>query len=198
MKHTMQQLHAHHSKTAYLEDMSREVQSPLRKLMGHAEYIFTQSTDPMVKYSAKMVFEKSHQILSHVRNALDLSDMESGHFQLHNAHFNLAGFLSSLIQEFQADAMAHHLCLKLHFDNRISQLVFMDVKRLRQVLSHLLSDSMRFTPEDGHVQLSVVLVDQSREILFVLKSDEPKAMTPVHLHSADQGYANTATHCQPP
>lgn len=187
----MPQLHAHFPKTAHLEDMSRELQSPLRKLMGHAEYIFAQSIDPMVKYSAKMVFEKTHQMLNHVRNSLDLSDMELGHFQLHNAHFNLSGSVSGLVTEFQADAVEHQLCLKLHYDNRIPELVFLDAKRLRQVMSHLLSDSMKHTPDKGQIHLSVVLVDQRREILFVLKNDEIKSMVPVPIHSADQGYANT-------
>jgi K+-sensing histidine kinase KdpD len=81
----MPQLHADPPKTFPLEDMSRDLNVPLRQMMGHAEYIFNQTSDPMVKYSAKMVFEKSFQMINHVRNALHLSDMASGQFQLNMA-----------------------------------------------------------------------------------------------------------------
>ena len=145
----MQQLHAQNPKTAYLEDMSREIQPPLRELMGHAEYIFNQSSDAMVKYSAKM--------LSHVRNSLDLNDMESGHFQLHNAHFNLAAFI-------------------LQIDNRIPQLVFTDVKRLHEVLSHLLNDSWKFTPKNGE-SLSSTLTDK----LIAYWEEELNSPRPINL-----------------
>jgi signal transduction histidine kinase len=191
MRSVMPQLHPHYPKVTYLEDMSRDLQSPLRKLMGHAEYIFTRSDDPMVKYSAKMVFEKSFQILGHVRNALDLSDMASGQFELQRDHFNLSGLLSGLVHEFQGDATERGLCLKLHFDNRIPPLVYMDPKRLRSVLSHLLNDCLKYTPQQGQVQLSVVLVEQSREILFVLKNDEHSQSQHGHTNALEESYSST-------
>ena len=123
MRLFMQQLHAQNPKTAYLEDMSREIQPPLRELMGHAEYIFNQSSDAMVKYSAKM--------------------------------------LSAFI---------------LQIDNRIPQLVFTDVKRLHEVLSHLLNDSWMFTPKNGE-SLSSTLTDK----LIAYWEEELNSPRPINL-----------------
>jgi K+-sensing histidine kinase KdpD len=187
----MPQPHAHPPATFHLEDMSRDLNVPLKQMMGHAEYIFNQTSDPMVKYSAKMVFEKSFQMINHVRNALDLSDMASGQFQLNRASVDLSDLMRSLIHEFQNDANERHLCLKLHFDNRIPRLVLMDAKRLRLVLTHLLNDCLKYTLPNGQIQVSVVMVEPSREILFVLKNDENKPSMPNALRVFAESYAAT-------
>ncbi len=155
---------ANRAKSTFLATMSHEIRTPLNAIIGTLELAVQQQQrgQPSDASLLSVAHESAHSLLALIGNILDISRIESNRLILHPARTDLLQLIESVAMLFEGVARQKGLDFKLEIENGIAGDVLADAVRLKQVLSNLVSNAIKFTPE-GQVTLSVQLVAKNAE-----------------------------------
>ena len=95
-----------------------------------------------------------HSLLKLVNDILDFAKIESGKIELENEAFNLHQFLAEIVHLFSHEAKRKSLSLTVEYGKNVPDWIFGDFTRLRQILSNLISNAIKFT-EKGFVTIEI-------------------------------------------
>lgn len=155
---------ANRAKSAFLANMSHELRTPLNAILGYTQILSRDRnlTDKQQE-NISIIHRSGEYLLTLISDILDLSKIESGHLELHPAHFDFSEFLEGINDLFRL--RAHQKNIKYIYQpiSPIPMSVCADEKRLRQVLINLLSNAIKFT-QKGEVSLK--LTQSNGKILF--------------------------------
>ena len=147
------------SKTHFLAVMSHEIRTPLNGVIGMLELLRrTDLTGPQ-SLMAATIDESANNLLGLLDEILDLSKIEAGHMELRPQLFDLRGLVDDVVRLFNATAHSKGLRLRVQVDAAVPIELRADQLRLRQVLSNLLSNSIKFTNE-GEIVVAVRLLSK--------------------------------------
>jgi PAS domain S-box-containing protein len=155
---------ANSAKSEFLANMSHEIRTPLNAVIGLG-YLLEHTT----------LNEDQHQLLSKIQfggrallgvinNVLDLSKIEAGEMSLEDEPFDLPELVRDLGQMMAPQAAAKGIELIVQCAPSVPRMVRGDSSRLRQILTNLLGNSIKFT-EVGHVELKVSSAEHSSDRL---------------------------------
>ena len=161
-----QALQASTAKSEFLTRMSHELRTPLNGIMGMTEILDTTETKEERKKIIDVINESGHHLLTLVDNLLDLSQRETGSYQIHLERIELEPLAQSVIAKFKSPRKSKGLNLKMSIDEKLPTHIYSDKKILTQALSSLVDNAIKFTDEgsvsielsrrpDGQVQFSV-------------------------------------------
>ncbi|WP_293132006.1 ATP-binding protein [Okeania sp. SIO3I5] len=143
-------------KSEFLASMSHELRTPLNSILGFSDLLQRQISEPLSDRQVNQVrlIQKSGQhLLELINDILDLSKIESGKTELSLEVINIHEVCTDCLRMIQPRADKKRLALSLELDYRIST-VYLDQRRVRQIIINLLSNAIKFTPEGGKVKLS--------------------------------------------
>ncbi|MGD1804874.1 ATP-binding protein [Dapis sp. BLCC M126] len=143
-------------KSEFLASMSHELRTPLNSILGFSDLLQRQISEPLSDRQVNQVrlIQKSGQhLLQLINDILDLSKIESGKTELSLELINIHEVCTDCLRMIQPRADKKRLALSLELDYRIST-VYLDQRRVRQIIINLLSNAIKFTPEGGQVKLS--------------------------------------------
>ena len=147
---------ANHTKTAFLANVSHELRTPLNAILGYAQLLNHDKTcPPTVVESSKLIQQSSHYLLTLINDIIDISTVEVRQMTTFPIDIHLNKFLTDLIQIFQRRAQDKGLYFTYFCSPELPMGILSDEKRLRQILSHLLSNAVKFTQE-GEINFSVI------------------------------------------
>ncbi len=145
------------SKSLFLANMSHELRTPLNGIIGFAEMIALEINGPLgqPKYRdyGRLIVDSAGHLLSLVNDILDISALEIGKYRLHCEMVELRPLIEECLRLVQGAAGPHHLDLRLEAPP--GAMLQADRRGLRQMLLNLLSNAMKYTPEDGAVLVRV-------------------------------------------
>ena len=142
------------AKGEFLATMSHEIRTPLNGIVPMLDLLMTSRLAPDQQELVKTAYSSSHQLLRIVDDILDYSKLEADKLDLETTTFNLRELMESVITLMERPAEAKGLRLLLSIDQSVRLPVRGDPVRLRQVLSNLISNAVKFT-ERGNVTLNV-------------------------------------------
>ena len=145
---------ANRAKSEFLANMSHEIRTPLNGVMGIAGAL---ARTPLSHDQGEMVelIETSAQTLQALlTDILDLARIEAGHLEIRPESFDLGASVRACAALFQASAEAKGLKLSIDFDPQAEGSYQGDAPRLRQILSNLVGNAVKFTAA-GEVTLRV-------------------------------------------
>ncbi|MGD1951072.1 MAG: PAS domain S-box protein [Leptolyngbyaceae cyanobacterium] len=173
-------------KDEFLANMSHELRTPLNAILGMAEslqeQVFGQLYEQQVK-PLEMIRRSGNHLLELINDILDLAKIESGQVELALKPTTIVPLCQSSLDFIQQQANQKHIQVKAQFPSCALN-VSIDERRIRQVLINLLSNAVKFTPEGGHVTLTVNLLRQSPEMnhsLHIAISDTGIGIEPKHI-----------------
>jgi len=146
---------ANEAKSKFLAVMSHEIRTPMNAILGNTQLLLAPTlTDTERDKYAKIVLKSGNTLLSLLNDILDLSKIEAGRLSLAPAIFSPGELIAELQTLFKE--LAEHKGLQLTAHSSISngQQYFADNHRLKQMLSNLISNAIKFT-EKGGVDITV-------------------------------------------
>ncbi|WP_170127147.1 hybrid sensor histidine kinase/response regulator [Kineococcus rhizosphaerae] len=142
------------AKTAFLATMSHEIRTPLNAVLGLTDLLLTTELTEQQRGHLETVSRSGDSLLTLINDVLDFSKIESGELDLDEAPFDLEALVYDVAQLFTGQAAAKGLDLLVDLRTGQGQEVVGDSLRVRQVLSNLLANAIKFTSR-GHVIVRV-------------------------------------------
>lgn len=167
---------ANQAKSDFLSKMSHEIRTPMNAIMGMSELaLHHMDTPDKLRDYLKKISKSSLHLLSLINDILDLSKIESGKMALYEEKFILSDCISEVYNIIQLQAETKHQSLQISSTNVIHDALYGDMLKLKQVLINLLNNSVKYTPEHGHIELIINEKQQINSHLinyeFIIKDD---------------------------
>ncbi|MGB3261771.1 ATP-binding protein [Paenisporosarcina sp.] len=141
----------------FIANVSHELRTPIAMLQGYSEAIMDEvvSTEEERDEMIKIIYEESQRMGRLVTDLLDLARMESGRMRLYKDNVAIAPVIERITQKFAQVAKESHITLK--FESAVSKLLTAEVDedRIEQVLTNLIDNAIRHTPNEGKVSVRV-------------------------------------------
>lgn len=138
-----------------MSEISHEMRTPLQVIKaGCYTIIHTKDGPPLTppqRDSIAMIHQATNRINSFVNSFLDIAKMEAGLMKYHFVPFSLQELLSPLVQEVQLIAQTRKITLAYQAEELPP--ITLDKERLSQVFTNLLSNALKYTPEDGTISV---------------------------------------------
>ncbi|OMG72874.1 hybrid sensor histidine kinase/response regulator [Burkholderia ubonensis] len=140
---------ANKGKSTFLATMSHEIRTPLNAIIGNLELMARASLPSAERRRLKTVASSSDTLLRVINDVLDLSKAESNQMVLEHIPFDLRRILNDVTAMFRPLADAKHLELVCRIAPELADGYVGDPTRLRQLVSNLVSNAIKFTKRGG-------------------------------------------------
>ena len=147
---------ANAAKTDFLSSMSHDIRTPLSAIIGMTTIAQTHLDErERVADCLEKISLSSRHLLAIINDILDMSRIESGKMSISHESFTMADFIHSLMAVARPQADKKRQRIELDFTGVRCERVRGDELRLQQVLVNILSNAVKFTPEEGVISLRV-------------------------------------------
>ncbi len=154
---------ANRSKSEFLANMSHELRTPLNAIIGFSEIIKDQLFGPVGKEQyveyAKDIYDSGELLLSLINDILDMSKIEAGKRTLTESEIDISETVRSVMRLVSVRAKSGRVHLNVDMPIELPH-VRVEEKAIKQILTNLLTNAIKFTPEGGSVTLSARASEQ--------------------------------------
>ncbi|MCR5687944.1 MAG: response regulator [Lachnospiraceae bacterium] len=138
---------ANNAKTAFLANMSHEIRTPINAILGMNEMVLRECRDEdILRYSGN-IKKAGTTLLGIVNDVLDFSRIESGKLDIIPTDYELSSVIGDIVNMIRTRADEKGLELRLDIDGDIPNGLFGDEIRIKQVITNLLTNAVKYTDE---------------------------------------------------
>jgi hypothetical protein len=145
---------ANRTKDVFLATLSHEIRTPLSAAIGVTEMLLDTELTPAQRNDVTLVRKSGETVLALINDLLDLGKIQAGKLELERVDFELRDAVAPVAELFGKAAQQKGLALTVQIDPEVPNRVQGDPRRLRQVLTNLVSNAVKFT-ERGQVRIQV-------------------------------------------
>jgi len=145
---------AERAKSEFLANMSHEIRTPMNGVMGMAELLATTELDAKQKMFTDVIVKSGASLLTIINDILDFSKIDAGQMELDPAPFTLAEAIEDVATLVSSKVAEKDLELIVRVDPKLPKMMVGDVGRIRQIVTNLLGNAVKFT-EKGHVFVNI-------------------------------------------
>ncbi|HEY9849740.1 MAG TPA: PAS domain S-box protein [Leptolyngbyaceae cyanobacterium] len=184
---------ANRIKDEFLAVVSHELRTPLNSILGWAQMLRTRKMNEATVHKALETIERNaKQQVTLIEDILDVSRIIRGKIRLSIQPVYLDSAIEEAIETIKPELEAKSIQLEMNIDPRVGAVIG-DRSRLLQVVSNLLSNAAKFTPEAGKIEVSLLLEDCRNDRSVVSRaqitvSDTGKGISPDFLPHVFEGF----------
>jgi signal transduction histidine kinase/ligand-binding sensor domain-containing protein/DNA-binding response OmpR family regulator len=141
-------------KSRFFANISHEFRTPLTLILGPARQILEGSKEEETKTKADLIHRSARKLNQLVSELLDIAKIEGGEMKLKARPTNMVSAVNDITLSFQPLAERKKIALTVRSDNS-EVIAWMEREKLDKILSNVLSNAFKFTPEGGHVDVSL-------------------------------------------
>ncbi|MDR2051186.1 MAG: response regulator [Deltaproteobacteria bacterium] len=148
---------ASRAKSDFLANMSHEIRTPMNAVIGMTTLAKSSASLDRKNYCLDKIEDASMHLLGIINDILDMSKIEANKLDLSFTNFNFEKMLQKVTNVVNFRLAEKNLDFTVNIDENIPAVLYGDDQRLAQVLTNLLGNAVKFTPEHGSIRLEAVL-----------------------------------------
>ena len=151
---------ANSAKSDFLANMSHEIRTPMNAIIGMTSIGKSAADMERMKYCFARIEDASNHLLGVINDILDMSKIEANKFELSASEFHFERMLQRVVNvvNFRVDEKRQQL--KVYLDRTIPEFLIGDDQRLSQVITNLVGNAVKFTPDEGSIRIGTYLLEE--------------------------------------
>jgi signal transduction histidine kinase/CheY-like chemotaxis protein len=158
---------ANRAKSNFLSNMSHEMRTPMNAIIGMTLIGKSAAGIEKKDYAFEKIEDASTHLLGVINDVLDMSKIEAGKFDLSFEEFNIEKLLQKVINVVNFRVDEKHQRLTINLDPAIPRNLNGDDQRLAQVITNLLTNAVKFTPENGSIHLDARFIGEENGLCTI-------------------------------
>lgn len=152
---------ASRAKSEFLANMSHEMRTPMNTVIGMSRIALESGELEKIHYCIGRIEDAATHLIAVINDILDMSKIESGKFELRSQQFSFEKMLTRAFNLVSYRMREKHQQFSMEVDSNIPDNMVGDENRLAQVITNLLANAEKFTPESGAIRLSARLLEEN-------------------------------------
>ncbi|TKB63009.1 MAG: response regulator [Nitrospira sp.] len=144
------------AKAEFLANMSHEIRTPMNGVIGMTEILARTPLSDTQRHYVDTIHNSGDTLLTLINDILDFSKIEAGKLDIQSAPIDLRDLVERTVEQLAERAQRKHLTLSVEYDPTLPTAVMGDSIRVRQILTNLLGNAIKFT-QAGDVNVTVAL-----------------------------------------
>ena len=151
---------ANRAKSSFLANMSHEIRTPINAIVGMTAIGKSAEDISKKDYCFNKIGDASNHLLGVINDVLDMSKIEANKFELVSSEFNFEKLIKRVVNVviFRIDEKQQNF--NVFIDQSIPKVLVGDDQRLAQVITNLLGNAVKFTPEKGAINLNANFIGE--------------------------------------
>jgi len=149
------------SKSSFLARMSHEIRTPMNAVIGMITIAKKSKTMDEVEVCLDKINDSANHLLGVINDVLDMSKIEAGKMELSEMEFLFQDMITQVttVMNFKLEEGRQNFSVRIN--ENVPKFIIADKQRLAQVITNLLSNANKFTPEGGNIRLSVYQIEDA-------------------------------------
>jgi len=164
---------ANSAKSEFLANMSHEIRTPLNAILGFVDLLKNENKGRKSLEYVNIIDSSSQSLLQIIEDILDFSKIESGKLEIDKIDFEAKKEFEIITHLFSAKCSQKNISLELNIDKNMPQSINTDPLRIKQVISNMLSNAVKFTEGGKKITVSI---EYNNKSLRVSVADEGKGI----------------------
>ena len=147
------------AKSSFLANVSHEFRTPMNGIIGMSELLLRSELNERQQSLARTIVESGRALVVIINDILDFSKIEAGKIELQPLEFDFRSCVNDVMALLSVQASSKGIKLESHYSNDLSAYVVGDAGRIRQVLTNLIGNAVKFTDQgrvDVHIHLEAI------------------------------------------
>jgi len=154
-------------KSAFLANMSHEIRTPINAIIGMTTIGKTSMDLERKNYCFRKIGEASSHLIGVINDILDMSKIEANKVELSPVEFNFEKLLQNVVNVFTFRVDEKQQNLTVHIDKAIPTNLIGDDRRLAQVITNILGNAVKFTPEMGSIKVDTCFLGKEEGVCTI-------------------------------
>ena len=182
---------ANQTKDLFLASMSHEIRTPLNGILGFTQLLKDADSKEEREEFISVIEKSSANLLTIVNDILDLSKIKAQKIELENIEFDPVESFEAAVESYAAKAAEENIDFNIFLDPQLPTLLIGDPTKISQVIVNLISNAIKFTSENGEVNVRIEKLSEnadSAEVRFSV-SDTGIGLTPEQKEKIFEAYS---------
>jgi signal transduction histidine kinase/CheY-like chemotaxis protein len=155
------------AKDQFLANMSHEIRTPLNGIIGFTKLLKDTPLFDDQKEMVSIIEDSSNNLLNIVNDILDFSKIKAGKVELESLPFDPIKKFEATIDTYIAQAREKDITLKVSIDPYIPKELLGDPTKISQIIANLINNAIKFTPNGGDIEISILEISETKESVVV-------------------------------
>jgi len=155
---------ANRFKSEFLANMSHEIRTPMNAIIGFSSILEKKITNEKNKIFINKIIKSSNSLLELINDILDISKIEAGQLTIQKTSSNIRNIIDEVLLFFSEVSKNKSIPINITIDKRIPEYLIIDALRVKQILTNLISNALKFTNK-GKVSINVKMLESKDNII---------------------------------